>query len=101
MNAIKKIREVANDTLSGYDRTHEGVFLYRIYKGRHQLYSHDATMPGVTIEFQNKYDNSTSIVYCDNINRAIEIVEYQEANRDEIWVHQQAIGDYIRTNKLY
>ena len=101
MNISTMIQEVANGTrpiLKGKYKTTE---LFTIYKGKKQMYSSDETMPGVTVQFQNKNEPSTTLVYCDNIKRAIEIVEYQEANKVAIHEQQQAIGNYIRKHKMY
>lgn len=86
---------------SSYRGEFNGQYLYTIYKGKKQPYSHDTTMPGVTVQFQSHYGPETTIVYCDNLKRAYEIVEYQEQNRDSIKDAQQKLGDYIRKNKMY
>ena len=82
-------------------RKYKTTTLYTIYKGKKQMYSHDETMPGVTIYFQNRYDPATTIVYCPNKSDAIEIIEYQENNKDAIHESQIALGNYIRKNKMY
>ena len=84
-----------------YRREYKDQYLYTIYKGQKQMYSHDETMPGVTVYFKAHYGPETTIVYCDNLKRAYEIVAYQEQNRDSIKDAQQKLGDYIRKNKMY
>jgi hypothetical protein len=111
MNAIKLTTEelakflvdnVENGTYTGgYDREYKDQFLYSIYKGKHEFFRSDETMPGVTVKFKAHYGPETTIVYCDNLKRAYEIVEYQETNRDSIKDAQQKLGDYIRKNKMY
>ena len=102
MNIIEaRIKNVANGNFSSYNESFKDTFLYKVIKGKRNMYSYDETMPGVTIEFQNKNEPSTTLVYCDNIKRAIEIVEYQEANKVAIHEQQQAIGNYIRKHKMY
>ena len=101
MNISTMIQEVANGTrpiLKGKYKTTE---LFTIYKGKKQMYLYDGTMPGVTVQFKNKNEPSTTLVYCDNIKRAIEIVEYQEENKVAIHEQQQAIGNYIRKQNMY
>ena len=101
MNINRMIQEVENGTrplLKGKYKTTE---LFTVYKGKKQMYSHDSTMPGVTVYFKAHYGPETTIVYCDNLKRAYEIVEYQETNRDSIKDEQQKLGEYIRKNKMY
>lgn len=111
MNAIELTTEqlakflvdnVDNGRYKNYRREYNGQYLYTIYKGQYKMYSEDdTTMPGVTVQFQSHYGPETTIVYCDNLKRAYEIVEYQENNRDSIKDAQQKLGDYIRKNKMY
>jgi hypothetical protein len=95
------LKDVANGTCPAYDRSFNGQWLYKIYKGKKQMYSHDETMPGVTVFFKSHYGPETTIVYCDNLKRAYEIVEYQEKNRIAIHDAQQKLGEYIRKTKMY
>lgn len=96
------VDNVENGRYKNYRREFKSQYLYTIYKGQHKLYAEDdTTMPGVTVQFQAHYGPESTIVYCDNLKRAYEIVEYQETNRDSIVEAQQKLGDYIRTNKLY
>ena len=95
------VKDVENGTTPTYDRNFNGKWLYTIYKGKRHIYSEDDTMPGVTMHFQNRRGPTTTIVYCPNINDAIEIIEYQETNRDAIRESQQALGEYIRKTKMY
>lgn len=95
------LKDVANGTYPAYDRSFNGQWLYKIYKGKKQMYSHDETMPGVTVFFKAHYGPETTIVYCDNLKRAYEIIEYQETNRIAIHDAQKKLGDYIRKNKMY
>ncbi len=99
INAI--LKDVANGTYPSYDRSFNGQWLYKIYKGKKQMYSHDETMPGVTVFFKAHYSPETTIVYCDNLKRAYEIVEYQETNRIDIYDAQKKLGEYIRANKMH
>ena len=95
MNINRMIQEVENGTrplLKGKYKTTE---LFTVYKGQKLMYSHDETMPGVTVYFQSHYGPETTIVYCDNLKRAYEIVEYQEANKVAIHEAQQALGKHI------
>ena len=102
LNINRMIQEVENGTrplLKGKYKTTE---LFTVYKGQKLMYSeHDKTMPGVTVYFQNKNDNATTIVYCADINDAFEIIEYQETNRIAIHDAQKALGEYIRKHKMY
>ena len=101
MNISTMIQEVANGTrpiLKGKYKTTE---LFTIYKGKKQMYLYDETMPGVTVFFKAHYGPETTIVYCDNLKRAYEIIEYQETNRIAIRESQQKLGDYICENKMY
>jgi hypothetical protein len=102
-NKIKQIvKNVENGTVVKHKRSYNHIFLYEIFKGKKLMYSeHDETMPGVTVYFQNKNDNATTIVYCANINDAFEIIEYQEKNRIAIHDAQKALGKYIREHKMY
>jgi outer membrane protein assembly factor BamE (lipoprotein component of BamABCDE complex) len=96
------VKDVESGAIPAYERSFNDTFLYKIYKGKKQMYSdHDETMPGVTMYFQNRHEPATTIVYCPNINDAIEIVEYQETHRIAIERSQKTIGDYIRKNKMY
>ena len=95
------VKNVENGTHPAYKRSFNGQWLYTIYTGKKQMYSEDETMPGVTMYFQNRRDPATTIVYCPDINDAIEIIEYQETNRDAIRESQQALGEYIRKTKMY
>lgn len=95
------VKEVENGTKPTYNRNFNGQWLYTIYKGQKQIYSQDETMPGVTMYFQNRRGPATTIVYCPDINDAIEIIEYQETNRDAIRESQIALGEYIRKTKMY
>ena len=58
-------------------------------------------MPGVTVYFKAHYGPETTIVYCDNLKRAYEIVEYQIKHKVAIHDAQQKLGEYIRANKMY
>ena len=95
------VKDVENGTTPTYKRSFNGQWLYTIYKGKKQMYSEDETMPGVTMYFQNHRDPATTIVYCPNINDAIEIIEYQETNRIAIRESQQKLAAYIREHKMY
>ena len=95
------VKEVENGTTPTYNRNFNGQWLYTIYKGQKQIYSQDETMPGVTMHFQNRRGPASTIVYCPDINDAIEIIEYQETNRDAIRESQIALGEYIRKTKMY
>ena len=95
------VKNVENGITQTFNRNFKGQWLYTIYKGKKQMYSEDETMPGVTMYFQNRRDPATTIVYCPNISDAIEIIEYQETNRDAIQKSQKALGEYIRKNKMY
>jgi hypothetical protein len=95
------VKDVESGTIPAYNRSFNDTWLYKIYKGKKQMYSEDETMPGVTMYFQNRRDPATTIVYCPNINDAIEIIEYQETNRIAIHESQKALGEYIRKNKMY
>ena len=111
MNAIELTTEqlakflvdnVENGRYKNYRREYNGQYLYDIIKGEYKMYSEeDTTMPGVTVKFQSHYGPETTIVYCDNLKRAYEIIEYQETNRDSIKDAQQKLGEYIRKNKMY
>ena len=111
MNAIELTTEqlakflvdnVDNGRYKNYRREYNGQYLYTITKGQYKMYSEDdTTMPGVTVQFKAHYGPETTIVYCDNLKRAYEIIEYQETNRDSIKDAQQKLGDYIRKNKMY
>ena len=91
MNAI----ELTTDQLAKF-------LVDNVDNGRYKNYRREyTTMPGVTVQFKAHYGPETTIVYCDNLKRAYEIVEYQENNRDSIKDAQQKLGNYIRTNKLY
>ena len=101
MNINRMIQEVESGTrplLKGKYKTTE---LFTVYKGQKQPYSHDKTMPGVTVYFQDHYGPATTIVYCDNLKRAYEIVEYQIKNKVAIHDAQKKLGEYIRENKMY
>ena len=95
------VKDVENGTTPIYKRIFNGQWLYTIYKGKKQMYSEDETMPGVTMWFLNRRDPATTIVYCPDISDAIEIIEYQETNRDAIRESQIALGEYIRKTKMY
>ena len=95
------VKDVENGTYPAYKRSFNGQWLYTIYTGKKQMYSEDETMPGVTMYFQNRRDPATTIVYCPDINDAIEIIEYQETNRINIYDAQKALGKYIQENKMY
>ena len=95
------VKDVESGTIPAYNRSFNNTWLYEIHKGKKQMYSEDETMPGVTMYFQNRHDPATTIVYCPNINDAIEIIEYQETNRIAIERSQKALGEYIRKNKMY
>lgn len=95
------VKNVENGTHPVYERSFNGQWLYTIYTGKKQMYSEDETMPGVTMYFQNRRDPATTIVYCPDINDAIEIIKYQETNRIAICKSQKALGEYIRKNKMY
>ena len=95
------VKEVENGTTPTYNRNFNGQWLYTIYKGQKQIYSQDETMPGVTMHFQNRRGPASTIVYCPDINDAIEIIEYQETNRIAIHKSQKALGEYIRKTKMY
>ena len=95
------IKDIENGTHKKYRREYKNTHLYTIYKGKAMMYNNDETMPGVTVHFQNKNDNAATIVYCDNIKRANEIIEYQEKHKVAIHEQQQAIGNYIRKHKMY
>lgn len=111
MNAIELTTEqlakflvdnVDNGRYKNYRREYNGQYLYTITKGQYKMYSEDdATMPGVTVQFKAHYGPEVTIVYCDNLKRAYEIVEYQEANRVAIHDAQKKLGEYIRANKMY
>lgn len=111
MNAIELTTEqlakflvdnVDNGRYKNYRREFSGQYLYTIYKGQHKFYAKDdTTMPGVTVQFQAHYGPETTIVYCDNLKRAYEIIEYQETNRDAIHKAQQKLSKYIQENKMY
>ena len=99
------VDNVENGRYKDYRREYNGQYLYTIYKGQYKMYSKEKEyalpMPGVTVQFQAHYGPETTIVYCDNLKRAYEIVEYQETNRDSIKDAQQKLTDYIRKNKMY
>ena len=95
------VDQVDNGRYKNYKREFNGQYLYTIYKGQKQMYSHDETMPGVTVYFKAHYGPEVTIVYCDNLKRAYEIVEYQENNRQSIKDAQQKLSKYIQENKLY
>ena len=95
------VKDVESGTIPAYNRSFNKTWLYKIYKGKKQMYSEDETMPGVTVHFKNRRDPATTIVYCPNINDAIDIIEYQETNRIAIERSQKALGEYIRKNKMY
>jgi len=99
---IKQIvREVENGKQKTFKRYFNATYLYTIHKGKALMYDEDETMPGVTVQFQNHYEPSTTSVYCPNVKRAYEIIEYQETNRGAIHIFQKALGDYIVENKMY
>ena len=101
MNVNRMIQEVENGTrplLKGKYKTTE---LFTVYKGKKQMYSHDSTMPGVTVYFKAHYGPETTIVYCDNLKRAYEIVEYQIENKVAIHDAQTKLSKYIQENKMY
>jgi len=101
MNVNKMIQEVENGTrplLKGKYKTTE---LFTVYKGEKLMYSHDSTMPGVTVYFQDHFGPSTTIVYCDNLKRAYEIVEYQIKHKIAIHDAQTKLTEYIQENKMY
>lgn len=89
------IKDIENGTHKKYRREYKSTHLYTIYKGKAMMYNNDETMPGVTVHFQDHYGPATTIVYCDNIKRAYEIVEYQEANKVAIHEAQQTLGKHI------
>lgn len=96
------VDNVENGRYKNYERHYNGQYLYTIYKGQHKFYAkNDTTMPGVTVQFQAKYGPETTLVYCDNLNTAYEIVEYQEQHRDAICDAQKKLANYIRENKMY
>jgi len=95
------IQEVESGTRPLLKGKHQTTELFTVYKGKKQPYSHDETMPGVTVYFQDHYGPATTIVYCDNLKRAYEIVEYQIKNKVAIHDAQQKLGEYIRKTKMY
>ena len=96
------VDNVENGRYKNYRREYNGQYLYTITKGEYKMYSEDdTTMPGVTVQFKSHYGPETTIVYCDNLKRAYEIVEYQETNRDSIKDAQQKLSKYIQENKMY
>lgn len=94
------VKDVENGKTPTYNRSFNEQWLYTIYMGKKKMYSQDETMPGVTVYFQNRRDPATTIVYCPNINDAIDIIEYQETNRVAIHESQKTLGEYIRKNKM-
>lgn len=101
MNMIQMIiKDVEQGKYPKYIRSFNNTFLYEIYKGKVLMYDEDKTMPGVTVKFQNHYEPSTTNVYCTDLKRANEIIEYQETNRVAIHEQQKSIGEYIVANKM-
>lgn len=95
------VKDVAKGTYPSYNRSFNGTWIYEIFQGQKEVLTHDKTMPGVTVQFQNRYDPASTIVYCPNIEDAIEIVEYQEKHRDAIHRSQERLANYIREHKMY
>lgn len=95
------IKEVENGTRPLLKAKYKNTWLFTVYKGQKQLYSHDDTMPGVTVYYQNRYEPTTTIVYCPDINRAIQLTTDIQNKRDAIHKSQQELGEYIRENKMY
>lgn len=88
------------DIKQKYKREYNGTWIYTIHQGRWSIYNHEADMPGVTIHYQADGPVST-IVYCENLKRAEELMEDLERNRERIHAEQRKLGDYIRKHKLY
>jgi len=95
------IKDIENGTYPSYNRSFNGTWIYEIFQGRKEVLSHDKTMPGVTVQFQNRYDPASTLKYCDNIGDAIEIVEYQEKHRNAIHKSQERLANYISKHKMY
>jgi len=102
MKTIKTIiQEVESGKYPSFSRSFKSTHLYTIFTGKNQIYLPDPTMPGVTVHYQNRYEPSTTIVYCSDINRAIQLVTDIEKKKSAIHESQLKLGEYIRENKLY